>query len=204
MKENGQQYWNSVANSWERFGDLNHHVEKFVSTKIKNHIDPDNVGPLLNLGSGSGDRYLASFRDQVVHVDYAIKMLEANSYGEKVVADARVHPPFAQQSFDNATAFFLMRYLTLDQQVVLIKNTLSLLKESGVFVMVDIPDNKHQFQVDVFDPEVLASHIVSDAIILEANTETKNVGKYISTGFGGWYEHGSYKISTLVVKKSTA
>lgn len=201
MKENSQQYWNSVANSWERFGDLNHHVEKYVDSKITKYLNTKNSGQILNLGSGSGDRYLSIFKDKVVHVDYSPNMLKANHQGRKVEADVRINLPFSKQSFESATAFFLMRYLTLDQQVVLIKNTLSLLKEGGILVIVDIPDNKHQFQVEIFDPEILASYVSTNAIVLEANTEIKSIGKYISTGFGGWYEQGSYKISTLVVQK---
>lgn len=202
MTENSQQYWNSVANSWERFGDLSQHVEKYVDSKITKYLNTQTTGQVLNLGSGSGDRYLSSFKDKVVHVDYSPNMLKANHQGRKVEADVRNSLPFSIQSFESATAFFLMRYLTLDQQVALIKNTLSLLKEGGVLIIVDIPDNKHQFQVEIFDPEILASHVATEALVLEANTEIENVGKYISTGFGGWYERGSYKISTLVVQKS--
>lgn len=202
MKENSQQYWNSVANSWERFGDLNHQVEKYVDSKITKYLNTKNTGQILNLGSGSGDRYLSTFKDKVVHVDYSPNMLKANNLGSKVEADARDILPFSGQSFSNVTAFFLMRYLTLNQQTMLINNAINLLKPEGKLLVIDIPDNKHQYQVETFNPEKLAETITSDALILEAQTETQNVGKYISTGFGGWYERGSYKISTLVIQKN--
>jgi len=60
MKETGQQYWNSIANSWERFGDLTVNVGQYIQEKISEYFLKNNNDLILNLGSG-GDHYLNNY-----------------------------------------------------------------------------------------------------------------------------------------------
>lgn len=202
MKETGQEYWNSIANTWERFGDCTGDVEKYIQEILSKYLVRNHNDLILNLGSGSGDRYLPDQGSKFVHVDYSRNMLIANKSGLKIEADARDRLPFVSESFGNITSFFLMRYLSFEQQTILISESCRLLKKGGSLIIIDIPDNKHQYQVEKFDPHNLTSELESLGMyILENQITNREVSKWVSTGFGGWYTHGGYYIGVLVAKK---
>lgn len=202
MKESGQEYWNSVANAWERFGDGTHDVEKYIKEILEKYLVENKDDLLLNLGSGGGDRYLHDMGSKLVHLDYSRNMLIANKMGLKIEADARDILPIKNKSFGNITSFFLMRYLSFEQQTILISESSRLLKVDGSLIIVDIPDNRHQYQVDKFEPNKFISLLESLKMeILENQVIEREVSKWISTGFGGWYTRGNYNIGIIVARK---
>ena len=85
--------------------------------------------------------------NNIVHLDYSRNMLIANKTGIKIEADARNSLPFNNESFENITSFFLMRYFTREQQNNLIVDSQRVLKSGGVLIIVDVPNNSHQDQV---------------------------------------------------------
>jgi len=202
MKEKSQEYWNSVANTWERFGDCTSHVEKYAQELLAKHLFENKNDLILNLGSGGGDRYLSQQGNKLVHLDYSRNMLMANNVGLKIEADVRNSLPFENKSFGSITSFFLMRYLNTEQQTTLIIESHRLLKRDGTLIIVDVPDNHHQYQVEKFDPQKF-THLLETLNMesLENRVTERGISKWVSTGFGGWYSNGSYRLGILVAKK---
>lgn len=207
MKENGQHYWDTkaeswVAGSWERFGDFTGDIEKYIQEKLDAYISDNDHGLILNLGSGGDDYCLDKYGNRVIQLDYSRNMLLANKSGLLLEADARNNLPIEDESVENICSFFLMRYLSKEQQAHLIAESLRVLKKNGYLVIIDMPNNNHPYQVEKFTPEELRPSFESPSMdLIECRIEKRSMSKYISTGFGGWYEKYSYSMGVIVAKK---
>lgn len=204
MKETGQQFWNSKASSWERFGDLTPSVEGYIQEKVSKYFTENNDDFILNLGSGSCKYNLDKFGKAVINLDFARNMLIANGNECQIEADARKSFPFEDESMGNICSFFLMRYLNKRQQSRFLSESARVLKKNGCLVILDIPDNNHSFQVEKFKPEKFVRKLESLGLeAIECKTSRKEVEKYISTGFGGYTQTATYPLGEIVAKKVT-
>lgn len=198
------QYWNDESDMWRSlrpFGERGKHMEEEAMKLVSKYAERAcSVGTIINIGSGSGERYFdVPLKDKIVSVDYAIEMLRRRG-GERVLADARKMLPFADCCADMVTSFFMMRYLTLEQQFLFIDEVSNILRPGGVAILLDVPNNYHVYQKERFDPYIL-SRPDQRYQILDCKTDEFTASTWIETGFGGWSTSGVYQLSWLVFQK---
>ncbi len=131
-------FWNAEAFMWQ------HKISKKNREIIEQELSSLCGKKNLDLGCGAHS-YLPS-----VGFDLSPKMLDfnANCY-EKVKGSVEEKLPFADDSFDSATAVFLLNYVQNYQQ--LLQEIRRALREKGIFVMVlsSTPVNEWQRQKEV-------------------------------------------------------
>lgn len=131
--EDKEAFWNAEAFMW------NYKIKREKRLLISNELKFLSRGRNLDLGCGAYS-YLPS-----VGFDMSKKMLQFNdACHEKVVGDLEKVLPFADSSFDSATAMFLLNYVANYKQ--LLQEIQRILKHNGTFVMVLSAEKVNEWQ----------------------------------------------------------
>lgn len=131
----------------------------------------------LDLGGGQGvSVYLGSRlrTRRVLLGDLSRNMLLLSHNPDRVLLDAAAPAlPLASETFDWATSFFLMRYLTMGEQENLVAEILRVLKPGGLALILDHQTIEHPMERALFEPHRLVQAYSPDLVtvhhLLEAN-----------------------------------
>ncbi|MEW5897480.1 MAG: class I SAM-dependent methyltransferase [Nanoarchaeota archaeon] len=123
----GRAFWNAEAFMWSRKIDKSR--RDLISGEISKELLSLKKGKNLDIGCGAYS-YVPS-----VGIDFSEKMLQFNDLcSEKVIGDLEKLLPFPDESFNSATAVFVLNYIRNYRQ--LLKEVCRVLKKKGVFVAV--------------------------------------------------------------------
>jgi ubiquinone/menaquinone biosynthesis C-methylase UbiE len=187
------QFWDKQAFRWadhEPFGDLRWDMEKVVNQETKPFTRRlAETSMIIDLGAGANNR--SYFGDQPEHriysVDLSKKMLKLNQSDRKIQADVCQPLPIGSETVDLCTSFFLMRYLSEQEQESLLVDIKRILKPKSWFLIIDIKENQWGQQQSVFNTASLNEAAIQLGFKnVSGSIETREFSKYISTGFGGW------------------
>ncbi len=113
---------------------------------------------MLDIGSGANNNdYVNGIiqTEQIVAIDISRAMLHENTARHKILADAEFPLPIRSNSIDLITSFYLMRYLSQEDQGRLIREIHRVLRPGGWMVLVDLPQNNYEHQKAKFLPHHL-------------------------------------------------
>lgn len=210
--EDSGESWDKQAPNWvnhKEFGFLRKSFEKICSNHTKEILQELPLGStILDIGAGALNSCYFEEREDLslISTDGSFEMLKLNASERKAQANACDYLPFASESIDLCTSYFLMRYLTGEQKVFLLEEIKRVLKPNSWFLIIDQPTNRWKNQVSVFNPENIAKY-ANNLGFTETSGETKSYPayeNYIPTGFGGLTETINYTIGTIKGKKGIA
>ncbi len=160
---NNHAFWNAEAFMWSK------KIDKTIRKIIEDELAFLSTGRNLDLGCGAYS-YLHS-----VGFDLSEKMLQFNERcTQKVIGDLEEKLPFADASFDSATAIFLFNYVNNYHQLFLeIKR---ILRQNGNFVMIlsATPINEWQKQKEVNSCSARDWYLLLEKAGFKINLKEKN------------------------------
>lgn len=118
---------------------------------------------LLDVGSGSGGicAYMGEIDPHfVIAMDAAYEMLRRNPSRRKVLANANQRFPFADNSFDAVTQFFVNRYLLDPFQNA--RELGRVTKKGGVILVMDMIHLAHRYAIRDFNSSQVKSALESE------------------------------------------
>ena len=132
---------------------------------------------------------------KIIAMDFSTKMLRLNQASLKIKADVSFSVPLANESVGLCFSSFLMRYLSMDDQIKLFGEIHRVLKARGHFVIADLKQNGFPHQKSQFDTELLQAILPSMGFY---DVRVSRLDRDYRETLGG-YEAGSYRINLGII-----
>ncbi len=163
MQEKEQRFWDIESRSWSDHRGLFGGAQRMIFEEIKEVTEPlllnlSTGDKILNLGAGANNESFFGEQlssEQLIAMDFSRGMLNLNEASMKIMADASLSIPLESESIDFCFSSFLMRYLSVDDQINLFAEIYRVLKKGNHFVIADLKQNNFPHQKSEFDAELL-------------------------------------------------
>lgn len=204
---NEKEFWNRESADWihrsDLFGSLLPQILDFIWQQVElAETDLNHKSVVINLGAGADNSaYFPKTSDeQIIAVDFAPEMLKRNPAKHKIEADLKDKLPLSDNSADLIASFFLMRYLSLEDQFQLLLEINRVLKPGGSAVIIDLEQGAYAGKAD-FDPATLLASLDQLNLMTKVNETRLVQTNHCRSGFSSMSSHSYANLRSLLLSK---